>query len=325
MPLQPGTMLGAIRVEELLGAGGMSEVYRGVDTAAGRPVALKVIRKLRRLNPLAQARFRREARILARLDHPGVCKVYDLLVDDDKDIMVLELVVGRTLRSLLAARLPEDEALRLGRGAAVVPAAAHAAGIVHRDLKPENIMVTGDGTVKILDFDLARPVEGGESDLVTLVEAVTREVLERGDHDADAETETRCGAIVGTVLYMSPEQARGEPLTVAADLYSLGVMLHEMLAGTHPYPGKVGVQARLLQVAEGRTLLLEHRDRALVRLVERLKSPAPATRPAAVTVVERLAAARRRRARRARGLLGGVLELVRARRGRGAKRKVDEP
>ena len=155
--LRPGALLGHIRVEAFLGGGGMSRVWRGRDDLLGRPVALKTVRDGRRMDPLARARFLREARILSRLDHPGICRIYDLVEAEECDVMVLELVEGRTLTEAMAAGLTPAERRAVALGIADALAAAHAHGIVHRDLKPANVMLTPGGRVKVLDFDLARP------------------------------------------------------------------------------------------------------------------------------------------------------------------------
>src|SRR5262245_13732250 len=155
-----GRTVGHVRIEALLGRGAMGEVYRGFDTALERPVALKAIRAEQRVTAEARGRFLREARLLSKLDHPNICRVYDLLEGTDCDFLALELIEGETLRSA-ASRLSPEETLRIGEQIAGALAAAHARGVVHRDLKPENVMLTagtaaGGRVVKVLDFGLAR-------------------------------------------------------------------------------------------------------------------------------------------------------------------------
>src|ERR1051325_1481717 len=156
-----GTTLGNIRIEGLLGAGGMGEVYLGFHLKLERRVAVKTIRPERRLSPAAKARLLREARVLSKLGHPGICQVYDLVETPEADFLVLELIEGKTLAELLAVPPDYDEKLRLAQEIAAVLAVAHEQQIVHRDVKPENVMVTRTGAVKMLDFGLARPMARG--------------------------------------------------------------------------------------------------------------------------------------------------------------------
>jgi hypothetical protein len=211
--LLTGQMLGPYRVEALLGAGGMGTVYRARDTRLGRAVAVKQATKE------FSGRFLAEARAVAALNHPHVCTLYDI----GPNYLVMELVEGESLASRLRnGPLPLDEILRLGIQIADALAAAHARGIIHRDLKPGNIMVTETG-IKVLDFGLAKlvPAAGGEDATLSLELALR----------------TKPGAVVGTVSYMSPEQARGEESDARTDLFSLGVVLHEMATGKRPFDG----------------------------------------------------------------------------------------
>ena len=207
--LRPGESLGRYRIESRIGAGGMGQVYKAHDSRLGRAVAIKV--SARRFGE----RFEREARTISALNHPNICTLYDT----GPNYLVMELVEGETLASLLLReRLAPDLALRYAIQIADAIAAAHAAGIVHRDLKPGNIMVTRAGLVKVLDFSLAK---------YTPVQA-----------DADTETAvTEEGAVVGTVAYMSPEQAEGKPVDARSDIFSFGCVLYEMVAGRRPFEG----------------------------------------------------------------------------------------
>ena len=218
--LAMGTMLGPYRVEALLGAGGMGEVYRARDTRLGRTVALKILPTHLRANAQLHARFEREARAVALLNHPYICTLHDIGRDRDIDYLVMEFVDGETLTAVLErGRMPVAQAIGLTREVAEALAAAHAKGIIHRDIKPSNIIVTPAGHVKVVDFGLAR-----ESSLFRNDES-TRE-----DH-------TEPGVRVGTPYYMSPEQAVGEPLDPRTDLFSLGVVLFECLTGERPFEG----------------------------------------------------------------------------------------
>jgi predicted Ser/Thr protein kinase len=293
MGLAPGSTLRHIRVERLLGAGGMSEVWRGFDDKLQRPVALKVVHSRRRLDPVARARFLREARILSSLEHPGICKVYGLEEEGGEDVLVLELVEGQSLAEAMAEGLDRDLQLALAESVAEVLAAAHAHGIVHRDLKPQNVMCTPSGGVKVLDFDLAHR-EGEE------VVAAAREASPAGEADAEATGATPTGALVGTVAYMSPEQARGDDLTTSSDLYSLGILLHELFSGRRAYAAAPTLEARLLKVCAADTEPVTGLEPELGRLLAALEDSDPGRRPSASEVVRRLRGIRVRRGRRRR-------------------------
>jgi len=207
--------IGSYRVEKRLGSGGMGEVFLGFDQRLRRQVAIKRIRGGPDLDRQGE-RFRREARVAARLSHPAVVHIYDLVEDGSGLAIVMEYVEGRTLAELMADGLPAPAlSLRLARDVAEGLAAAHAAGLVHRDLKSENVMVTAEGRAKILDFGLAKPV----------LEA------------AEDESLTAHGTVIGTSRSMSPEQASGGEVDARSDLFSLGVLLYEMLAGRSPFRG----------------------------------------------------------------------------------------
>jgi eukaryotic-like serine/threonine-protein kinase len=205
--------VGAYRIERLLGRGGMGEVYLAYDERLERRVALKRVRADANLDAGLRERFRREARAAARLSHPAVVQVHDILEDGSGDCIVLEYVEGQTLASVLAAGPPETGlALRLAREIAEGLAHAHAQGLLHRDLKTQNVIVTPAGHAKILDFGLAKPISTD-----------------------DAQTLTAHGTILGTFHSMSPEQALGRDLDERSDLFSLGVLLHELLTGRSPF------------------------------------------------------------------------------------------
>ena len=208
--------IGVYRVERQLGRGGMGEVFLAWDERLERRVAIKRIRRDSGLSPEQRERFRREARMAARLSHSAIVQIYDLVTEDDEDALVLEYVEGRTLAERLAeGRLSTAEALRLCSEIATGLAAAHEAGLIHRDLKAANVLVTGAGHAKILDFGLARPLGTPEDTALT-----------------------QQGVVVGTLLSMSPEQARGEELDARSDLFSLGALIYEMLTGRSPFQGK---------------------------------------------------------------------------------------
>jgi serine/threonine-protein kinase len=209
--------IGPYRLARRLGRGGMGEVFLAWDERLGRRVALKRIRGDSSVTQDGE-RLRREARAAAQLSHPSVMQIYDLVTDASGDVIVLEYVEGRTLREVLEDGLPSlSVVLRLSREIAEGLAAAHAAGLVHRDLKTENVMVTPEGRAKILDFGLAKPF-----------------VL---DPSQGGEKLTAQGVLLGTFHAMSPEQARGGEVDARSDLFSLGVLLYEMLTGRSPFQG----------------------------------------------------------------------------------------
>lgn len=206
--------MGAYRVEGLLATGGMGEVYRGHDERLGRDVAIKIVAEGLASEDKELERFQREARTLASLSHPNILNIFDFGEHDGVCYAVMELLRGENLRERMAKRaLPWRTATAVAVAVARGLAAAHAAGIVHRDLKPENVFLLADGGVKVLDFGLAhRDPPPGE-----------------GKPPAAEET------LVGTALYMSPEQICGEPTDPRTDIFGLGVLLYEMLTGTRPF------------------------------------------------------------------------------------------
>jgi serine/threonine protein kinase len=233
-----GTQLGAYRIESLLGVGGMGEVYRATDTSLGRSVAIKILPRAFAADPERLARFRREAQILASLNHPNIGAIYGLenLEGEGHSTLglVLELVEGPTLAEKLdGVALPVDAVIALARQIAAALEAAHEHGIIHRDLKPANIKVREDGTVKVLDFGLAKAIEA------TGVDGVTRAV-HAGPPDSPTITTPSMmagGIILGTAAYMSPEQARGKPADKRSDIWAFGAVVYEMLTGTRPFAG----------------------------------------------------------------------------------------
>jgi serine/threonine protein kinase len=202
-----------------LGAGGMGVVYEAIDRRLERRVALKVLPADKTDNQ-RRARFLHEARTASALNDPHIVTIFDIFTVDDTDVLVMELVPGRTLRQMLDdGPLPLATALDIAIQVAEGVGAAHNGGVVHRDLKPANVMVTGRGRVKVLDFGLAKLVGGG-----SLAEQPTT-----------LAPATVAGMLLGTVDYMSPEQARGEPIDARTDVFSLGAMLYEMIAGARPF------------------------------------------------------------------------------------------
>jgi serine/threonine-protein kinase len=231
MSLTSGTRVGVYEITGLIGAGGMGEVYRARDVTLGREVALKVLVRAVADDPAYLERFEEEARLASGLNHPNIVTIYGVGEVDGVAYIAMELVRGRTLRELLGGRaLRVGEALDLAAPLADALAAAHSSGIVHRDLKPENVMVTPEGLVKVLDFGLAKRPRGLDSADGAEDRIATRAVV------------TQSGMILGTVGYMSPEQAAGRPAGLAADQFSFGVMLYEMLCGRRPFDRETAVE-----------------------------------------------------------------------------------
>jgi tetratricopeptide (TPR) repeat protein/tRNA A-37 threonylcarbamoyl transferase component Bud32 len=325
-----GERIGHIRVTELLAKGGMGDVYAGYDETLGRRVALKAIRSEHRLNAEAKARFLREARILSQLEHPRICRIHDLVEADDADVLVLELIQGKSLREAIREGLDAAQRMRIARQLVDVLAVAHAKAVVHRDLKPDNVMVEPGGDVKVLDFGLARSIEDLTSASTIGVPADAATGAERPEAPPEAgavDVRTRLGSVMGTLGYMSPEQARGEPATTASDMYSCGLLLQEIFTGRPPYDPGIDRVTLLACAAKGETAPVTGIDSALADLIARLKSLAPAERPSARDTAERLdwirakPARRRRRAVVAAAMAGlaflsvfSTVQTVRARR-----------
>ena len=226
MALLTGSRLGPYEVTALIGAGGMGEVYQARDTRLNRDVALKILPDTFAANPQRLARFKREAQVLASLNHPNVAAIYGVEESAGVQALVLELVDGPTLADRIKdGPLPVGECLGIARQIAGALEAARNQGVIHRDLKPANIKVRPDGTVKVLDFGLAK--------------VAVRELVGQVSSEAPTDTiaETHEGVIVGTVAYMSPEQARGQPLDQRTDIWAFGCVLYETLSGRSAFGG----------------------------------------------------------------------------------------
>jgi Tol biopolymer transport system component/tRNA A-37 threonylcarbamoyl transferase component Bud32 len=239
MALRPGTRLGPYVITVQIGVGGMGEVYRARDENLGRDVAIKVLPEIVAHDADRRARFEREAKTLASLDHPNIATIHGLEKSEGTHALVMELVEGPTLADRLAqGPLPVSEALLIAKQIAEALEAAHEQGIVHRDLKPANVKVRPDGTVKVLDFGLAKAMEPAAVSLsVTQSPTITTPAM------------TQMGVILGTAAYMSPEQARGSVVDRRADVWAFGVVLYEMLTGQRLFSGPT-VGDTLAQVLE---------------------------------------------------------------------------
>src|SRR5262249_4270651 len=224
---------GAYELIEVVGAGGMGVVYRARDTRLKRDVALKLLPEAFALDPDRVARFQREAELLATLNHPHIAAIYGIEEAEGVRALVLELVEGPTLADRIAqGPIPPDEALPIARQIAEALEAAHEHGVIHRDLKPANIKVKPDGTVKVLDFGLAKLNEptGSNDPNVTALSmspTITSPALMTG-----------VGVLLGTAAYMSPEQAKGRPADKRSDIWAFGCVMYEMLTGKRAFEGE---------------------------------------------------------------------------------------
>jgi len=207
--LVSGSQLGPYKIEEVIGTGGMGEVYRALDTRLGRTVAIKLLPRELTANPANKHRLLQEARAVSALNHPNIVVLYDISRHDGADFLVMEYVAGRSLKDLIPpGGLAFEQVIGLGAQLASALGAAHAAGMVHRDVKPANILVTNQNQVKVLDFGIAKLPRDGTTSHLT-------------DH----------GQVIGTVAYMSPEQTRGEDVDARSDIFSLGCVLYQAATG----------------------------------------------------------------------------------------------
>ncbi|HYB53578.1 MAG TPA: serine/threonine-protein kinase, partial [Thermoanaerobaculia bacterium] len=230
MTLTAGSRLGQYEILSPLGAGGMGEVYRAKDSRLGRDVAIKVLPEAVAEDAGRLARFEREARALAALNHPGIVTIFSVEESEGTRFLAMELVEGDSLDTLVPpGGLPVSQFFDIATPLAEALSAAHERGIVHRDLKPGNVMVTREGRVKVLDFGLAK-VEASDSP-ADLTSSPTRSRVEL----------TGEGQVFGTVAYMSPEQARGGKVDARSDVFSLGILLYQALTGERPFQGASAV------------------------------------------------------------------------------------
>ena len=244
-----------------LGHGGMGEIYLADDTRLGRRVALKFLSQELQADAAARSRFVDEARAAASIDHPYVCKVFEADEVDGVAFIAMEFVEGKSLEErLMEGPVPPPEAVRLGSEVAEALAKAHERGVIHRDLKPSNVMLSTDGHVKVVDFGIAKRTSAPD--------------------DVTSGDVTRAGVTLGTPRYMSPEQVRGLPLDVRSDLFSLGLILYEMIAGSHPFDRRNAVDCRIAIVIEPTPPLPPTTPvpKTLHDLLMRLLSKAPAMR-----------------------------------------------
>ena len=266
LSLAAGDRVGPYEIHSLLGAGGMGEVYRARDPRLGRDVAVKVLPRELSADADRLKRFERESRAASALSHPAIVAVYDVGSEGDTSYIVMELVPGKTLRELLlSGALPLRKLAPIAAQLADGLAAAHEAGIVHRDLKPENVMVTRDGGVKILDFGLAKLARGPGS----------------GERTETTISQTQPGGILGTVSYMSPEQAAGHPADFRSDQFSFGAILCELVTGEKAFHEEHAVDTLSAILHEDPAGLAALAARAPVLSPGSSSDASPRTRPSA--------------------------------------------
>lgn len=264
-----GNTLSHYRIKEMLGSGGMGEVYLAHDLHLDRDVAVKVLSRGSLADPVTRERFRREAHVLARLSHPGVATIFDFDTQGEIDFLVMEFVPGGTLGSRVGqGPIPVDDVLRIGASVADALDDAHRRGFLHRDLKPSNVVLSESGTPKILDFGLARLL----------------------DQTRNTAALTETGMVVGSLPYMAPEQLKGEIENARTDVYALGTMLYEMATGRRPFD-REGFAALMFEVLHGtptpvRTLRPDT-PMELERLIDSCLSKDPAQRPESAAEVSR--------------------------------------
>jgi len=275
-PTFVGRTIGAYRVLESLGSGGMGQVYLAEDPRLGRRVALKVLSRETAAQSEKIARFEREARAVAQLSHPGIVMLHSIEEADGLRFLTMEYVEGETLSKAIPARgFATERFLSLAIGLTDAVAAAHRQGILHRDLKPENVMLTPDGRLKVLDFGLAK----------------LRDDVFTGDRTTrETQSVTQDGRIVGTVAYMSPEQAQGLPVDNRSDIFTLGILLYEMATGERPFRGGTNLSVLSSILKDTPRSVSEIRDdipRPLARMIERALVPRPEDRYQSATDLRR--------------------------------------
>src|SRR5215813_9202602 len=272
MSLAPNTTISHYRIVSKIGAGGMGEVYLAQDTKLDRRVAIKFLNEEFSKDSDKLKRFIQEAKAASALNHPNILTVYEIGEVDGKNYIATELIDGHTLREHLSHKdsLPLNTILKIGIQVAEALSAAHQAGIIHRDIKPENVMIRPDGYAKVLDFGLAKLTEKRSGDSATRGHGEEDRTLiaESPRLPVSASVNTNPGVIMGTASYMSPEQARGNPTDARTDIWSLGVVLYEMLAKKVPFTGET-VSHTLVSILEKEPVLLENVPAELQRIIRK--------------------------------------------------------
>lgn len=311
-----GQRIGKIVIKDMLGHGGMGDVYEGYDETLKRRVAVKAIRTFGMDRAKVRARFLREAQILSQLDFRHICRIYDYLEPGDEEksdntsFLILEYIPGQNLKDAIERGLSRTDKLKIAIQIAEGLNEAHAKNIIHRDLKPENVMITPKKDVKILDFGVARALAMDEplDDPV-----VTQPIHESWGTPAGEPNLTETGDLLGTPRYMSPEQALNEPVTAASDMYSFGLLLQELFTESPPFPPNLAPLVLFSRAARGETEPIQGLDRELTSLIQSLLSRAPGIRPTAQVArdaLKRLLDRPKRLARRRANMIVMFLLLI---------------
>lgn len=325
-----GKTIGHIHIVNFLGGGGMGDVYTGFDDKLERKVAVKAIRAKARLKPQAKSRFLREARVLSQLEHVNICQIYDYIEEKDIDFLILEFISGKNLNIAIREGLSKQLKMKIAEQIAEVLVVAHQKGIVHRDLKPTNVMLTESNEVKVLDFGLARYVKArphrdetddsvpsrkrenfrkdiesrpDEIDVTQTFHYGEKQIASDTDLPPHVTLKTEDGTIMGTPSYMSPEQARGEFIGAASDMYSFGLILQQLFTEKAPYDETADRSTVLKMAKNAETMPPTGISSDLAGLINRLKSPIPTARPSATETLETLQRIREKPRRITRNLL----------------------
>src|SRR5258708_29953756 len=238
MALTSGTELGPYEIQSQLGAGGMGEVYRALDTRLERMVAVKVLASHLSSSPELKQRMEREGKAISSLNHPDICQLYDVGSHNGTDYLVMEFLQGETLAERLRkGPVALQEALKIGIAVAEALAVAHRQGIVHRDLKPGNIMLTAGGA-KLMDFGLAKPLGAAHAGAGSGSTPPSFTAMATMSGPSPLSPLTTAGSIIGTIQYMSPEQIEGKEADARSDIFAFGAVLYEMATGKRPFSGK---------------------------------------------------------------------------------------
>jgi len=293
-----GSQIQNIKIIEPLGHGGMGAVYLAEDTTLQRKVAVKALHTANQLNPAVQERFRREALILSQLDHPNICRIYNLIEAETVDYLVLELVDGKTLKESGLNELSQSRKFKVALSLLDALKAAHNKNIIHRDLKPENIMFNEKGQIKVLDFGISRLSNANKlsTDNLSAIAANKNHTLP--------------GAVLGTLAYMSPEQAGGRELTTASDIYTLGLVFQELFSGIPVYADGLTAEQILKYSTAAETQVPTDLSNDLTQLIQRMKSKSAAERPTAVDAIMLMKNIQAKPARRLRYGIVSVLILL---------------
>jgi len=296
LELESGAKINRITIVKLLGKGGMGSVYQGYDEKLKRKVAIKSIRSECLKNESTHQRFIREAQILSKINHPSICHIYDYIETESRDYLVLELIKGKQLNQVF---LDYDDLLEVLLGLAKALEAAHKHGIVHRDLKPDNIMITNEKKVKVLDFGIAQSLSNPQT--------LTSKAIDKNHSEL-----TQQGSLIGTIRYMSPEQARGEKITTASDIYSLGVIIQEAYSHERAYES---METGLLldSVQKGQITEFDCTYKPINKLIQKLCQLDPQARPTATDLcleIENILMAPKIRKKRSLQFMGLLLIMT---------------